>query len=266
MARARASRMVLAMRHPDDPGAGAAQRRALGLTGREKAAVVMREFHHGTLRSRSGEVVTDEQQAKAIAMSEGRKAEAHMLKKTKGKAHKKTHKATHKTTRKAHKAHVPAHHSPRPPGYGPHSSVAPASPVHHKAGLHKAHSRYAKGAPASEWDRLWHRYVEANEKGSLNEQIHAGKALLRFDRIHGTPPMQHVVHMLREARELLAKHAEAFKEAKKLKSELQKADGHVKRHRAAHGHAGAKHRSLALHKGKSRSARGHSAKARRGLF
>lgn len=67
--------MRSAMRHPDNPGAGAARRRKLGLTGREKTSVVMKEFYAGKLRSRSGELVTDVQQAKAIAMSEGRAAE-----------------------------------------------------------------------------------------------------------------------------------------------------------------------------------------------
>ncbi len=66
-----------AMRHVDAPGAGAQKRRKLGLTGREKASVVMKEFARGTLRHGStGEVVTDPQVAKAIAMSEGRKAES----------------------------------------------------------------------------------------------------------------------------------------------------------------------------------------------
>jgi len=36
----------------------------------EKVAKVMREFHAGTLRTSSGEVVTSKQQAIAIAMSE----------------------------------------------------------------------------------------------------------------------------------------------------------------------------------------------------
>lgn len=66
-----------AMRHADAPGAGAAKRRKLGLTGRQKASVVMKEFARGTLRHGStGAIVTDPQVAKAIAMSEGRKAES----------------------------------------------------------------------------------------------------------------------------------------------------------------------------------------------
>ncbi len=72
----RERKMKAAMRHPDRPGAGAARRKKLGLFGREKASVVMREFARGTLRSGSGHVVTDPQQAKAIAMSEGRAAES----------------------------------------------------------------------------------------------------------------------------------------------------------------------------------------------
>lgn len=47
----------------------------LGLTGQEKVGTVMREFYHHKLRSGSGHKVTDVQQAKAIAMSEGRRAQ-----------------------------------------------------------------------------------------------------------------------------------------------------------------------------------------------
>ncbi len=72
---ASAKRVRAAVRHPDRPGAGAERRRKLGLTGREKTSVVMREFYAGTLRSSSGDLVTDPAQAKAIAMSEGRAAE-----------------------------------------------------------------------------------------------------------------------------------------------------------------------------------------------
>lgn len=401
--------LARAMRHADKPGAGAAQRRKLGLTGREKAAVVMREFHRGKLRSRSGAVVTDEQQAKAIAMSEGRRAEndppgprtkrrptmrrqqpidetavrelrlfaenegklypmrqaiqrslmkkmaagkykpeggakawtywftaaAKMYQKEigagdlnlsfppavrraaaaefevderarmrageygptggpKGTAmHKGTHaghskhksavghhsKAVHHKS-KAH--HSPKHHPARPAAFGPHHASGAHHPGHHGTAVpspsaHTSHAvhhpkrSYASGAPASEWDRLWHAYVEANEKGSLSEQIRAGKRLLRFDRIHGTPPMQHVVHMLREAKELLAKHQEAFKEAKKLETELERADGHVKRHRARHAHAAPHHHGLGLglhkaHKGHKSHAGPKTAKARNSLF
>jgi hypothetical protein len=52
----------------------------LGLTGREKASVVMKEFYRGTLRHGStGEIVTDPQVAKAIAVSEGHKADVAKL-------------------------------------------------------------------------------------------------------------------------------------------------------------------------------------------
>lgn len=44
--------------------------------GRKKVSVVMREFYGRRLRSSSGHAVTDPAQAKAIAMSEGRKAQA----------------------------------------------------------------------------------------------------------------------------------------------------------------------------------------------
>jgi hypothetical protein len=40
----------------------------------KKVAKVMREYKSGKLKSGSGEKVKSEQQAKAIAMSEGRKA------------------------------------------------------------------------------------------------------------------------------------------------------------------------------------------------
>jgi hypothetical protein len=41
---------------------------------KQKAAKVMREYSKGKLKSGSGEKVKSPQQAKAIAMSEGRKA------------------------------------------------------------------------------------------------------------------------------------------------------------------------------------------------
>jgi len=47
----------------------------LGSKGQKQAGVVMREFESGKLRSRSGKKVTDPEQAKAIAMSEGRQAQ-----------------------------------------------------------------------------------------------------------------------------------------------------------------------------------------------
>ena len=55
-------------KHPDRPGEGAKKRKHL--RGQPKVAVVMGEFKRKTLRSRSGEKVTDPAQAKAIAMSE----------------------------------------------------------------------------------------------------------------------------------------------------------------------------------------------------
>lgn len=185
-----------------------------------KASVVMREFYRGTLRSgRSRLPVTDVQQAKAIAMSETRKA---AMKKAKKAHHKKT---THKTHHAGHPASRPVGHKPKKAHA--HSEKRPAAfdPKHGTA----AHL-YAKGAPSSEWDRLWHLYLEANRRGSLNEQIKAGKALLRFDRIHGTPPMQHVAEMLGEARKLVEGHQKAYAEAKALKAELAKAERTVARH------------------------------------
>ena len=41
---------------------------------KKKVATVMREYAKGKLKSSSGQKVKSEQQAKAIAMSEGRKA------------------------------------------------------------------------------------------------------------------------------------------------------------------------------------------------
>lgn len=97
-----------AMRHVDVPGAGAAKRRKLGLTGRQKSSVVMKEFYRGTLRHGStGEVVTEPAVAKAIAMSEGRKAESGWL----GRAH----------LPRAHRAH----HSPYAIIYGGSSQLGP---------------------------------------------------------------------------------------------------------------------------------------------
>lgn len=48
---------------------------------REKIPVVMREFKKGTLNSGSGKKVTNPAQAKAIALSEARKAGAKIPKK-----------------------------------------------------------------------------------------------------------------------------------------------------------------------------------------
>lgn len=44
--------------------------------GETQAAVVMRDFYAGKLRSKSGKPITDVEQAKAVAMSEGRTAES----------------------------------------------------------------------------------------------------------------------------------------------------------------------------------------------
>jgi len=55
--------------HPDKLGEGSKKRKKLKKKG-DKFEAVMREFKHGTLRSSSGQKVTDVQQAKAIAASE----------------------------------------------------------------------------------------------------------------------------------------------------------------------------------------------------
>ncbi len=57
-----------AMKHPDKLGAGAEKRTKLNP--KDKVKTVMREYERGTLRSGSGEKVTDRDQAIAIAMSE----------------------------------------------------------------------------------------------------------------------------------------------------------------------------------------------------
>lgn len=54
--------------HPDKPGAGAKKRKKL--KGFDKVRAVMGEYKRGTLRSGSGDKVTNPAQAKAIAMSE----------------------------------------------------------------------------------------------------------------------------------------------------------------------------------------------------
>ena len=59
-------------KHPDKLGAGAAKRK--GLKGQQKVEAVMHEFGSGTLRSGSGEHVTNRKQAIAIAMSEARRS------------------------------------------------------------------------------------------------------------------------------------------------------------------------------------------------
>jgi hypothetical protein len=50
-------------------------------TGKKQVSRVMKVFAKGRLRSRSGKTVTDPEQAQAIAMSEGRSAEEHGVKK-----------------------------------------------------------------------------------------------------------------------------------------------------------------------------------------
>ena len=64
-------------KHPDKPGAGAAKRK--NVHGKAKVGIVMGEFKRGTLRSGSGQHVTNPKQAIAIAMSEA------------GMSHDKTH-------------------------------------------------------------------------------------------------------------------------------------------------------------------------------
>jgi hypothetical protein len=61
-----------AMKHPDKLGAGAKKRGKLKEK-KDKVAVVMKEFARGTLRSGSGDKVTDRKQAIAIAISEAKK-------------------------------------------------------------------------------------------------------------------------------------------------------------------------------------------------
>jgi|TARA_R100000656_G_scaffold24832_2_gene21807 hypothetical protein len=61
-----------AMKHKDVPGAGAKKRRKLKPSDRSTA--VMKEYKRGTLRSgKSGKVVTNKKQARAIAISESGK-------------------------------------------------------------------------------------------------------------------------------------------------------------------------------------------------
>lgn len=64
------ARIRAAMRHRDEPGAGAESRRKHHLRGQEKVHVVMKEFKRGTLRSGGGRKVTNRKQAIAIALSE----------------------------------------------------------------------------------------------------------------------------------------------------------------------------------------------------
>lgn len=71
-----------AMKHPDKPGAGAAKRKHIK-DPQSKIATVQEEFKRGTLRSGSGQKVTNPKQSIAIALSEARKAGAHIPKKGK---------------------------------------------------------------------------------------------------------------------------------------------------------------------------------------
>lgn len=64
--------MKKAMSHPDKLGAGAKKRKHLK-SGKDKIAVVMKEFERGTLHSGSGQKVTNPKQAVAIGYSEARK-------------------------------------------------------------------------------------------------------------------------------------------------------------------------------------------------
>lgn len=65
-------KIAKAMKHPDKLGAGAAKRKSL--PPKDKKSVVMKEFQRGTLRSGSGEKVTNPKQAVAIAYSEAGQA------------------------------------------------------------------------------------------------------------------------------------------------------------------------------------------------
>jgi hypothetical protein len=64
----RKEKIKKAMEHPDKLGAGAKKRKSLH--GKDKVEVVMKEFKRGTLRSGSGEKVTNPKQGIAIALSE----------------------------------------------------------------------------------------------------------------------------------------------------------------------------------------------------
>ncbi len=169
-------------------------------------------------------------------------------KKSKGLGHAKSKHAKPKHTKHAkakHTKHAKPKHAKHAGAHGAHRKHAkPASehPVvyhvpgtsgaHHSTAHHTAHHapHHPPHTPATEWDRLWHAYIESNRSGSLMDQIRAGRALLRFDKVHGTPPLPHLVTKLREAHELLVKHGEAFAEAQKLDRELRAAERSVKRH------------------------------------
>lgn len=69
------------MKHPDVPGAGSKKRAHLK-NPKNKIATVMEEYKHGTLHSgKSKAPVSSQKQAVAIALSEARKAGAHIPKK-----------------------------------------------------------------------------------------------------------------------------------------------------------------------------------------
>src|SRR3972149_4097342 len=71
-----------------------------------------------------------------------------------------------------HSSHSTAHRASAHPTVASHPSAPHPSPEHHST------------VPSSEWDRLWHSYIEANKSGSLMDQIRAGRALLKFDKTH----------------------------------------------------------------------------------
>lgn len=77
---ARKKSIAKAMHHKDVLGAGAKKRKALK-NPKDKVEVVMKEFKRHTLRSGSGEHVSNPKQAIAIGLSEARKAGAHIPKK-----------------------------------------------------------------------------------------------------------------------------------------------------------------------------------------
>lgn len=125
------------------------------------------------------------------------------------------------------------------------------SAAHHTRGK----SGHAHRPPATEWERLWKAYTEANRVGSLKQQLAAGRQLLRWDRTHGTPALPHVVTALRQARDLLRQHAQAYKEAKALHQEIRSAAGAMDHHHArltghrrATGAPRARTRGLGAHK------------------
>lgn len=66
------------MKHPNVLGAGAEARRKHLSNPREKIGTVLSEFKRGTLHSGSGAIVRSRPQAIAIALSEARKAGAHI--------------------------------------------------------------------------------------------------------------------------------------------------------------------------------------------